>query len=101
MLGWWTIGRASGIGASAGLLALLLWPFYRRYGDPLTWPFAAAAALAAVCGASILLITLGDMAFHRRGRRIRPVRGFDIGLGLLLVLLAILELQDVQGQLPA
>ena len=101
MLGWWTIGRASGIGASAGLVALLLWPVFRRYGEAVTWPFAAAAAVAGLCGLSILLITAADTLFHRRGRRMRPVRGFDIGLGLLLVVLALLALDDFKGQLSA
>ncbi len=101
MLGWWTIKRASGVGASAGLAALLLWPFFRRYGEAVTWPFAAAGAMAGLCGLSILFITAADTLFRRRGRRIRPVRGFDIGLGLLLVVLALLQLQDVTGQLPA
>ena len=50
MGGWWTIPRASGLGATAELAALLLWPFYRRYGGGLEWPFAAAALLAGLCG---------------------------------------------------
>ena len=100
MLGWWTIGRASGIGATAALLALLLWPFQRGYGA-LLWPFAGFAAVAGLCGLSILFITALDIVLRRRGKIIRPVRGFDIVLGALLVALSLLQLQEVQGQLPA
>jgi hypothetical protein len=101
MLGWWTLRRASGLGAGAGLLALVLWPFWSDGGAVLALPFAAAAALAGLCGLSILLITAFDIVTHRRGRRIRPVRGFDIVLGLLLVLLSLAQLGDAAGQLPA
>jgi hypothetical protein len=97
MLRWWTIGRASGVGATAALAALLLWPFYRGRPELLEWPFALAAAVAGVCGASILAITAFDMLFHRRGARIRPVRGFDLVLGLGLLLLALLQMDDVRG----
>ena len=100
MLGWWTLSRASGIGVTAGLVALLLWPFYRRYGGPLEWPFAVLAGLAGLCGLSLLVITAIDMLRRRRGSRIRPVRGFDIVLGVGLAALGLLALQDVQGQLP-
>ena len=102
MLGWWTIPRAGGIGTAAELAALLLWPFFRRYGGVLDAPFGAASALAGLCGLSILAMTALDMIFHRRrGRRIRPVRAFDIVLGLGLVGLALLQLDDLAGQLPA
>jgi hypothetical protein len=101
MLGWWTLGRASGVGAIAGLIALLLWPFRGDSGSVLAWPFAACAALAGLCGATILLITAFDMVTHRRGRRMRPVRGFDIVFGLGLLALSLAQLNDVAGQLPA
>ena len=102
MLGWWTIGRASGVGATAGLLALILWPLFSGHETSLAWPLGLFAAIAGSCGASILLITAGDMIFHRRrGDRIRPVRAFDIVLGLGLVALSLLQLSDVLGQLPA
>ena len=102
MLGWWTLGRAGGLGATAGLLALILWPFFSGQEAELTWPLGLLAALAGLCGASILLITVFDMIFHRRrGRRIRPVRAFDIVLGLILVGLSLLQLGQVLGQLPA
>ena len=100
MLGWWTLGRASGLGAVAGLLAALLWPFQRSY-ESLLWPFAAAAGTAGLCGLSILLITGADMLIHRRGRRLRPVRAFDLIFGLGLVALSLLQLSEVRGQLPA
>jgi multisubunit Na+/H+ antiporter MnhB subunit len=101
MLGWWTLGRASSIGAAAGLLALLLWPFWGEHAETLVWPFAATAAVAGLCGVTILLITAFDIVTHRRGRRMRPVRGFDIVLGLGLILLSLAQLGDAAGQLPA
>ena len=102
MLGWWTIRRASGVGASAGLIALVLWPFYSGAGDAVEWPLAAAAAVALVCGLSILVITGIDIAFHRRrGPEIRPVRAFDLILAAGLIALSWLQIGSVAGQLPA
>ncbi len=95
----WTIRRASGVGAGFGLFALLLWPFAYFYPDALYWPLLGAAAAAGLCGCSILLITCADLLFHRpRGRRLRPVRAFDIALGLALVGLALLEAEAAAGQ---
>jgi len=95
------LGRASGIGASAGLAALMLWPFYPF---DLAWQdglFLAAAIVAGLCGLTVLLLTAFDILFHpRRGARIRPVRAFDIVLGLGLVALSLLQLRDYAGQLP-
>ncbi|HEY0149187.1 MAG TPA: hypothetical protein VGB70_09280 [Allosphingosinicella sp.] len=101
MLGWWTIGRASGVGASAALLALLLWPLWSEKGGALVWPFAASAAVAGLCGVSILLITAFDILTRRRGRRMRPVRGFDIVLGIGLIALSLAQIHNAAGQLPA
>ena len=87
MLGFWTIPRASGLGVVAGLVSVLLWQAYVAWQEPVRLPYLAALAITALCGASILLLTAADMLFHRRrGRRIRPVRAFDIALGLLLAL---------------
>ena len=96
----WTIGRASGIGASAGLLALLVWFLHRAY-DGFAWPLAFLASVAGLCGISILTITALDLAFHRRrGQRVLPLRIFDIVLGSALVLLCLVRLDDLRGQLP-
>jgi hypothetical protein len=96
---WWTIKRASGIGASFGLVALLIWPFALAWPDTLSWPLLGGAAVAGLCGCSILLITVGDLIFHRRrGRRLRPIRAFDLVLGAALLGLALLEADAVAGQ---
>ena len=100
MLGGWTIGRASGIGASAGLLALILWFLHRAY-DGMAWPLGFLAAVSGLCGISILIITALDLAFQRRrGERVFPLRIFDVVLGSALVLLCLVALDDLRGQLP-
>jgi H+/Cl- antiporter ClcA len=101
MPAFWTFRRAMALGAGAELAALLVWPFFRLYREALEWPFAVLAALAGLCGVSILLMTAADLVQHRRGRRIKPLRGFDFSLGGLLVGLSLLQIQDVRaGWLP-
>ena len=96
MLSWWTIGRASGVGVTAALVGLLLWPFYDGEGDALELPLLAAAAASAMCGVSILLITAFDLLFHRpRGERVRPLRAFDFAVAVGLLLLAFLFWNEV------
>jgi hypothetical protein len=100
MLGGWTIGRASGIGASTGLLALIAWFLHRAYYG-FAWPLGFLAMVAGLCGVSILTIIALDLAFHRRrGERILPLRIFDVVLGSALVLLSLVQLDDLSGQLP-
>ncbi len=97
MLSAWTIPRATGIGVTAGLAALLLWPLYASYQQSVLWAFVAALAVAALCGLSILLITAGDMVLHRRGQSMRPVRAFDLLLGLLLAVPSLIQLEALLG----
>lgn len=92
MLKWWTIGRATGIGTAAGLLALLLWPLYASFQDAVLLPFVVCLAVAAFCGLSILAITAGDILTHSRGESLRPVRAFDIILGVLLSVPTLIQL---------
>lgn len=98
MGGRWTF---IGIGATAELLALALWAFVGPY-ESLFWPFVLLSVFAALAGAWIVLATMLDLTFHRpRGQRLRPVRGFDLALGGGLFILAMLQLRDALGQLPA
>jgi flagellar biosynthesis protein FlhB len=94
----WTL---VGIGATAELLALALWAFVGPW-ELLFWPFVLLSAVAALAGAWIVSVTMFDLTFHRpRGDRLRPVRGFDLALGSGLFLLALLQMRDALGQLPA
>ncbi|HEY5720697.1 MAG TPA: hypothetical protein VIT45_00085 [Allosphingosinicella sp.] len=100
MLDGWTIGRASGIGASAGLIAIFVWALHRAY-DGMAWPLGVLGAVCGLCGISILAITALDLVFHRRrGGRVFPLRIFDLVLGSALVLLCLVLLDDLRGQLP-
>jgi hypothetical protein len=90
-----------GIAATAELLALALWAFVGHY-QSLFWPFVLLSIVAALAGAGMVLSTMFDLTFHRpRGERLRPVRGFDLVLGTSLFFLALLQLRDVLGQVPA
>ena len=90
-----------GLSVTAELLALALWALVGPY-ELLFWPFVLLSILAALGGAWIVLATMIDLTFHRpRGERLRPVRGFDLVLGGGLFVLALLQLRDALGQLPA
>ncbi len=94
----WTL---VGIGASAELLALVLWALLGWY-ETLFWPLVLLSLLAGLAGAWIVLATMFDLTFHPpRGERLRPVRGCDLVLGGALFILAWLQLRDALGQLPA
>jgi uncharacterized membrane protein len=92
MLRWWTIGRATGVGVSAAMLALILWPAYAAWPEALHWPFVAALAVTALCGLSILLITLKDICSRTRGMLMHRIRLFDIILSLLLAVPSLVQL---------
>jgi hypothetical protein len=84
--GFWTISRAAGFGLFSGLAALILWPIFAAYQEPFRWPYMAALTLTALCGLSILGMTATDLVLRpKRGQRVIPIRAFDIGLGLLLL----------------
>jgi hypothetical protein len=51
---------------------------------PLLYPYAALVLLAFLCGASILWIIYRDMRARERGRQVRPIRMFDVALGLAI-----------------
>lgn len=92
-LRFWDIGRATGTGVVAGFAALLLWPFYAAYQQPVYWPFVAALGLTAFCGLSLLVITLKDMYSRTRGRLMKRIRTFDVVLGLLLAVPSLAQLE--------
>jgi len=94
----WTIGRASGVGAVAGLAALLLWPIYAAWQDPVRPFYLGALALAALCGASILAITAIDLARRgQRGGRLLAFRLFDVVLAIALLVPAAIVLRSEWG----
>lgn len=92
----WTTNQLSGIGLVAGLAALLLWSFYGRWPEIVGWPFIAVLTVMAICGSAMLLITLRDMK-HRSGRgsRLRPIRTFDVVIGLALAVPSLIELSAI------
>ena len=81
----WTIQRASGVGVVCGLAALLIAGLFSTTRDGLLYPYAALLAATALCGASILWITAFDIRDRGTSGRMRPIRGFDLALGLALL----------------
>ena len=67
--------------------ALILWMAFAGWPRTFVLPYVAALFLTAMAGAYILLATWYDtMRNPRRGVRIRPIRGFDVAAGLVLLL---------------
>lgn len=82
----WTIQRASGVGVASGFAALLIAGLFSTTRDGLLYPYAALLAVTALCGASILWITAFDIRDRGTSGRMRPIRGFDLALGLALLM---------------
>ena len=82
-----TVPRATGLGVAAGLAATMFWIGLISWPGLFVVPHVAALLVTAACGAYILLATWYDTVRNpRRGVRIRPIRGFDVAAGLVLLL---------------
>ena len=81
--------RATGTGAVAGRAALLVATVIQAWPEGLLYPYAALLALTAFCGVSILWITASDMRSRGTSGRMRPIRGFDLALGFVLLIPAL------------
>lgn len=80
----WTARQAAGPGLVAGCIAMALWPVFAIFQGYVRYPFGAALAVASFCGMTILVLTVVDLRNRRRGLRVRPIRAFDVILGLVL-----------------
>jgi hypothetical protein len=78
--------RATGVGIVSGLSALLLAVALDRLPDNALYLYAVLLGITALCGASVLWITVFDMKARGTSGRMRPIRVFDIALGALLLL---------------
>ena len=93
----WTIRRAEGLGIVAGCIALVLWLAVAAF-QALLMPLIVALAITGFCGLSVLSITAVDLLAHApRSDRLRPIRTFDIVVGLVL---AIPSLNELAALLP-
>jgi hypothetical protein len=94
-----TVPRATSLGFGAGVAAMLLWFAFSNWPRAFVLPYVTALMLTALCGLYILLATLFDtMRNPRRGVRIRPIRGYDTIVGLIL---AVPSLWALSAFLPA
>ncbi len=98
LLGRWTLQRASGVGVVCGIAAILMAGLFDT-GGRLLYPYAALLAVTALCGASVLWITATDMRTRGTTGRMRPIRGFDAALGLMLLAPSLYALRQVWPQL--
>jgi hypothetical protein len=92
---WWTIPRAAGVGIVAGIGAILLGGLFEYPSDAMLAGYLILVAVTALCGASMLWITLLDMRERGTSGRILPIRGFDVALGLALLLPSLYALRPL------
>ena len=83
----------------AGLAALLLAAAIRSWPEGLFYPYVGLLALTAFCGASVLWITAFDMRSRGTSGRMRPIRGFDVAVGLALLLPALYGIRLIAPEL--
>ncbi len=81
----WTLQRATGAGILAGLLAFVLVAIVGIGSELRLQAYAGLLLVTAACGASILWITAVDMRARGTRGRMRAIRGFDLAIGLALL----------------
>ena len=86
MLARWTIQRATVTGIALGLSALIISAALDSFSGALLQLYVLLLALTFSCGISILWITMRDIKTRGRGGRMRPIRAFDVAMGLILAL---------------
>jgi hypothetical protein len=95
----WTIQRATGIGVVCGFIAILIAGLFSTTRGGLLYPYAALLAVTALCGFSILWITVFDMKSRGTSGRMRPIRGFDVAVGLALLVPSVYALSLIWPEL--
>jgi len=99
VLGRWTIQRATVVGIAAGLGALLVSAAIGSLPEGTLYLYGVLLGLTIMCGISVLWITVRDMRTRGRGGRMRPIRAFDVAVGILLILPAAYALRAIWGEL--
>jgi hypothetical protein len=95
----WTIQRATVIGIVCGIAAILAVGLLGTSSDTRLYGYAALLAVTALCGASILWITVFDMRARGTSGRMRPIRSFDAAIGLALLLPSLYALSLIWPEL--
>lgn len=86
MLKRWTISRATTIGIGTGLAAVLAISAIEIWPEGLLPLYVALLAVTIFCGVSVLWITASDIRDRGTSGRMRPIRTFDIAVGLALLI---------------
>ena len=95
----WTLQRATNVGIVIGLAALVTAVFFDVWPEGLLYPYAVLLVATALCGASILWITASDMRTRGTSGRMRPIRSFDVAVGVALLLPSLYALKLVWPEL--
>ena len=82
----WTIQRAATFGIAAGIAAVLAISAIELWPEGLLPAYVALLVFTIFCGVSILWITASDIRDRGTSGRMRPIRGFDIAIGLALLI---------------
>jgi hypothetical protein len=99
VLARWTIQRATVVGIATGIGALLVSAAIGSLPEGTLYLYGALLGLTIACGVSILWITVRDMRARGRGGRLRPIRAFDVAVGMLLILPAAYALRAIWSEL--
>jgi hypothetical protein len=93
-----SVPQATASGVVCGCAAVLFWLAVTGWPATFVIPYTLALAATLLCGGYVLLATCFDWALNpRRGTRIRPIRGFDLFVGLLLTALPLWSLWPFLG----